>query len=242
MRLYPIVSEFLLILPIIDFSVMAPVLAREKPQARVNVVHTSGDAVTVLGKRGNKFDMLHQVVDSESRFSPQPEELSTAHPSLSPPSSEPADRPMDVGQPLLLEKPQVSNPDRALPSLPDEWDRMWHELVQGHPSAEPESSAARPSSSSQPSGSAGESMDAEKLPPTNLAPKSRRKGPAPTVHRRFQEMNGTECGVTSCRVHRSRQPHVRLQAHSCRALLMDRWIPSNFNLNCYHLAPKSCRK
>ena len=46
MRLYNIVSKILVILPIIDFAVTAPLLAQEKLQARVNVVHISAHAIT----------------------------------------------------------------------------------------------------------------------------------------------------------------------------------------------------
>jgi hypothetical protein len=45
------VTGILLILSIIDFALTAPVLAHEKRQARVEVVHIPKDVTTVLGKR-----------------------------------------------------------------------------------------------------------------------------------------------------------------------------------------------
>jgi hypothetical protein len=58
MRLYYIVSGILLILPIINLVVTAPVLVQEKLQARVDVVHMPKDAGTKLGKRGGELDEL----------------------------------------------------------------------------------------------------------------------------------------------------------------------------------------
>ncbi len=52
MRRYYIVSGILLILPIIDFALAAPVLVQEECQAYVDVVHIPKDVITVLEKRG----------------------------------------------------------------------------------------------------------------------------------------------------------------------------------------------
>ena len=49
---YNIISGILLILPIIDLAVAAPVLVQEKCQACADVVHIHRNVVTVLGKRG----------------------------------------------------------------------------------------------------------------------------------------------------------------------------------------------
>ena len=51
MRRYDIVAGILAILFIIDFALAAPVLAQEKRQASVDVVHMPNDLITVLGKR-----------------------------------------------------------------------------------------------------------------------------------------------------------------------------------------------
>jgi hypothetical protein len=84
MRLYNIVSEILLILPIIDFAVTAPVLVQEKLQARVNVVHIPAHAMTMLWKRADdsELDELGVKLFShpESHSVSKPEELSAAHP------------------------------------------------------------------------------------------------------------------------------------------------------------------
>jgi hypothetical protein len=53
MRRYYIVSGILLILPIINFAVAAPVLVQEKRQAVVDVAHIPKDVITMLGKRGD---------------------------------------------------------------------------------------------------------------------------------------------------------------------------------------------
>jgi hypothetical protein len=161
MRLHNIVvSGILLILPIIDFAVTAPVLGREKLQARVDVAHIPEDAMTVLRKRGDELDELWIKLfgHSESHFSPKPEELPTTHSPLTLPKSEPANGPIDVEQPLPSipeEPPQVPSPDRAPPSLGDERNKMWRDPIESHfPVKQEESSAARPSSSSLPPGPA----------------------------------------------------------------------------------------
>jgi hypothetical protein len=51
MRRYDIVTGILLVLSIIDFALAAPLLAQEKHQSRVDVVHIPKDVTTVLGKR-----------------------------------------------------------------------------------------------------------------------------------------------------------------------------------------------
>jgi hypothetical protein len=182
MRLYNIVSGIILILPIIDFAVTAPVLVQEKRQARVDVVHIPGDAMTMLGKRGGDsgelFELWVELFDHpESHFPTKPEELPAARPSLSSQPSGPAGGSTDVEQPLppIHEEPvAVSSQVHAPPSLGDEWNKMWRNrnLIQGHFPAKPEeSSAARPSLSSLQSGPAGGSMDVEQpLPPIHEKP------------------------------------------------------------------------
>jgi hypothetical protein len=117
MRRYYAVSGILLILPIIDFALAAPVLVPEKRQkgTGVNVVHTE-DATTMLGKRGDELNELWLKLfgDSEDHFA-KPEESSAARPSSSSPPSGPADGWTDITQPLpsIPEEPSpVSSPDR----------------------------------------------------------------------------------------------------------------------------------
>ncbi|KAI0276421.1 hypothetical protein BGY98DRAFT_1098118 [Russula aff. rugulosa BPL654] len=168
-----IVSWIFLILPIINLAVAAPVLVQEKLQACVDVVHIPEHAMTMLGKRQGELDEI--FLDAEGHFakpeySANPEESSATRPSS---SSQPlglADWSTDVYQPLPSipnEPPQVPSPFREPPSLADEWNEIWGDLIHGQfPSESEESSAARPSSSSQPSGPAGGSVDVEQpLPP-----------------------------------------------------------------------------
>jgi hypothetical protein len=158
MRRYYIVSGILLIPPIIDFAVAAPVLVQEKRQAGIDVVRTSEDAITMFGKRGD--DELNELWlklfgRPESYFLPKPEESPAAHPSSSSPPSGPADGSMDVEQPppSIPEEPSpVSGPDHASPSLGNELNELWVKLF-GHPESRyfpnpGESPGARPSSSS----------------------------------------------------------------------------------------------
>ena len=185
MSLYYTISVILLILPSINFAVSAPLLVREKPQARIGakVVQWNAPegAIRMLGKRGNELNELWLKLfgHPESYFLP-PElyELSAEHPSSNPsdlPPSGPADMPMDVEQLqqyIPEEPPQVSRPDRAPPSGPslgEEWNKMWRNPIESHFTANPEkSSAARPSLSAQPLGPAGRPMGIERpLPSVN---------------------------------------------------------------------------
>jgi hypothetical protein len=174
MRLCYIVFGILIILSIIDFAVAAPVPVREKlkPQARVDVVHIPGDAMTVLGKRAGDLDELFAELfgagDSAGleNFA-KPVESSATRPSSSSQPSGPAGGSTDVEKllPPIHEEPvPVSSQVHAPPSLGDERNKM---LIQGHfPENLEESSAARPSSSSQPSGLADGSTDVEKPLPS----------------------------------------------------------------------------
>jgi hypothetical protein len=113
------------------------------------------------------------------------DESLAARPSSSSQPSGPAGVPMDVEQPvppIHKELLPVSSPDRAPPSLGDEW-KVWRNLIQGHFPAKPEeseSSAARPSSSSSsslPSGPAHRWMDVEQ--PLSSIPKGPSQVPSP---------------------------------------------------------------
>ena len=72
---------------------------------------------------------------------------------------------MDVKQPLpsIYDEPvSVSSQVYSSPSPGYQWNKMWHDLVQGNfPPRQEESSAARPSSSLQPSRPAGWTTDVE---------------------------------------------------------------------------------
>jgi hypothetical protein len=85
MRQYFIFSGILLIRPIIDFDIAAPVPVQGQRQAGVDVVHTPGDAITMLGKRGEDLSMLFNIY--EDHFA-APEESSAARPSSAKPVSD----------------------------------------------------------------------------------------------------------------------------------------------------------
>jgi hypothetical protein len=136
MHRYCIVSGILLILPIIDFALAAPVLVQEKRQAGVDVMHIPEDAITMLGKRGDEFDeLLHTLLAvTENRFATPGEPSSSA-------TLGPADGWTNVKQPLpsIPEEPsQESSPDHASPgssdtsSSSDEFNELWLSIF-GHP-------------------------------------------------------------------------------------------------------------
>jgi hypothetical protein len=80
MRRYYIVSGILLILSIINFALAAPILPREKHQARVGVVHIPKHMRTVFGKRGDG-DLEKAVAEYLKTI--KPTESSDAHASSS---------------------------------------------------------------------------------------------------------------------------------------------------------------
>jgi hypothetical protein len=88
MRRYYIVSRLLLILPIIGFAVAAPVLVQEKRQTHVDVGNIPGDAITMLGERGELDDLNEMLLMYEKHFAEQAES-SAAHTSSSSPPSGP---------------------------------------------------------------------------------------------------------------------------------------------------------
>ena len=179
MRLYYTVSGIILILPIINFAVAAPVLVQERRQTGINVVYTPKEAMTISRKRGNELDemWLEVLGHPESNFLPKLEKLSAPHPLSNPPPSGPADVSMDFEQPLHEELLPDSG-HYVPPSLGDKWYMMWHDTAEGHLPAKPEeSSAARPFSSSHPSGSAGGSMDVERPQPSILKEPSQVSSP-----------------------------------------------------------------
>jgi hypothetical protein len=174
MRRYCIASGILLILPIIDFAVAAPVL-QQKPQAGVYVVHTTEDAKTKLGKRGAYELWVELFGHPESSFFPKPEELPATHrplplaasPSSSSQSSGPTDVSTNVEQPVSVPKEpsQVASSSHAPPSPgDDEAIKLWVDL-DGHHFSD-ESLAAPPSLGSLSSGPAHGWMDVEQPVPS----------------------------------------------------------------------------
>jgi hypothetical protein len=145
MRRYYIISGILLILPIIDFAVAAPVLAQEECQAGVDMMRIPEDAITMLGKRG---ELLLDLFGNPGEYdfvkledSAKPESSLAARPSS---SSAPADGWTNVKRPLpsIPEEPSpVSSPDHAPPSPDNESNEPWLTLF-GHP--KPEESPSSP--------------------------------------------------------------------------------------------------
>jgi hypothetical protein len=125
MRRYYTVSGILLILPIIDFALAAPVLVQEKRQADVDVAHIPEDAITMLGKRGDELNELWlKALNLNEGHLAKPEESSAARPSSSSPPSGSADGWRDLTQPL--------------PSIPGEPSPVSsHELMGAHPLPNP---------------------------------------------------------------------------------------------------------
>jgi hypothetical protein len=107
MRRYYIFSGILLILPIIDFAIAAPVSVQEDRQAYVDVVHIPEEAMSMLGKRMEFNELWNKfLTDPDKKYFPKPEG------SRPTPSALPAPAWMDV-QPLPEEPPPLSNPDHA---------------------------------------------------------------------------------------------------------------------------------
>ena len=132
MRRYYIVSGIILILPIINFAVAAPVPVQEKLQADVDVVHPE-DSMTMLGKR---VDELSELWITLFGHLPNPGESSGSR------LLQPADGWTDVKRPL--------------PSIPEESPlELYPSSPSTPPSTEPSSpltpSSTEPSSPSTPS-------------------------------------------------------------------------------------------
>ena len=83
MHLY-IVSGILLVIPIIDFALAAPVLVQEKRQACADIANIPEYPVTVLGKRGGAEEVVDKYVKD---WFAKPEESSAIGPSSSSPPS-----------------------------------------------------------------------------------------------------------------------------------------------------------
>lgn len=138
MRRYYIVSGILLIIPIIDLAVAAPVIVQNKRQTSVDVKHIPEDAITMLGKRAGEWDELGDLFLVNWDHFAKPEESSTARPSSSSQPSGPDRGRPDVGKlPPIPEEPfTVSEADHELeanalqnPGPPIESD---HESTQVH--------------------------------------------------------------------------------------------------------------
>jgi hypothetical protein len=120
MRLYSMVSGILLILPIIDFAVAAPVRLQEKRQAGADVVHIPEDATTMLGKRGEDGVLFKLFSDPKNFADLKASEVSRP-PSWSPPGpSRLGSTPDPLRQPWSPPGPSRlgSSPLRVSPSRP----------------------------------------------------------------------------------------------------------------------------
>jgi hypothetical protein len=167
MRRYHIVSGILLILPIIDFAVAAPVLVQEKRQG-LDVMHISEEAITMLRKRGDELNELWFDLfgDTEDHIA-KPEESSAARPSSSSTPAGLTDGSTGVKQPLPSvpeELSPVSSPDIDL----NELLLKYFNDPEAHIAKPEESSTARPPPSSTPSGPADGSTDVEHPLPSVL--------------------------------------------------------------------------
>ncbi|KAI0271895.1 hypothetical protein BGY98DRAFT_1100142 [Russula aff. rugulosa BPL654] len=129
MRRYHIVSGIILILPIIDFAVAAPVLAQEKRQASIDMELIPKDTTAMLEKRGDELDDLSKLMlVYDNHFSKpdlvhddyfaKPEEESAAPPSSSSLPSGPDDEWTGVKKPLppIPEEPPIES-DHELTSV-----------------------------------------------------------------------------------------------------------------------------
>ncbi len=127
MRQYCVVSRILLIFHSIEFAVAAPVPVQKNPQA----VHIPGNAITMLGKRGDRMDTLLFVLfgDAEDHFV-RPEDPAP-RPASSLPSVALVDWRTDVNRPpspIPGETPP--SPDYAPPS-PWSFTESGNDLTKG---------------------------------------------------------------------------------------------------------------
>ncbi|KAI0276450.1 hypothetical protein BGY98DRAFT_704997 [Russula aff. rugulosa BPL654] len=137
MRRYNIVSGILLILPIIDFALAAPLLVREKSRAYVDVAHIPEDMVTVLGERGEEIEKL---AEGYLKTLGNPVDSSGAHASSSLAPSEPDHQLTNVvSAPPPNSAPSTTNLDHALvePSSPSSAVLPVHEVEGGSEHAGP---------------------------------------------------------------------------------------------------------
>jgi hypothetical protein len=142
MRRYNTVPLILLILPIINFALAAPLPTPEGEKVYVDVGHVPKDVITVLGKRGDELDKLAKLFDNFDRwwgdsedwgYPPEDPGSSSA---LHPPSSS---APLESGQGST----QVHVPP-ANPASLTESDRDPESLV-SHPSTPSSESVSDPS-------------------------------------------------------------------------------------------------
>jgi hypothetical protein len=110
MRLY-LVSGILLIVPIVNFAIAAPVLVQEKLQARVDMVGPPEYMGSVLGKRGRMWGEIEEVGGEyiEKWFAP-PEKASAAHgSSISAPPPEPPPSADTHGSSISVPEPKPAS-------------------------------------------------------------------------------------------------------------------------------------
>jgi hypothetical protein len=132
MRQVYIFSGILLILPIIDFAVAAPVLVQEKRQAGVNVVQIREDAVPMLWKRADELEKMFLM---DEGYIDRLKESLNARPSSSSRPSGPNQGWTDVEKPLpsIPEKPSpISSPGSDLePPSPESLTKSGYDLMEG---------------------------------------------------------------------------------------------------------------
>ena len=113
MRLYNIASGVLLILPIIDFALAAPVLAHGDTLAGVDVVHMHRDVITALGKRVGEGELekaAAEIFDTSGKSA----ESSDAHVSSSSATPAPDHGPVKEPPPPPNPESSTANPEHAL--------------------------------------------------------------------------------------------------------------------------------
>jgi hypothetical protein len=112
MRRYDIVSGILLIIPIVDFALAAPVLVQEKRQTYIDVEHLPHEVISVLEKRGS--EEIEKMV--EEFFGPwgKPIESSDAYASSSSAPPGPYHGPTNVAEAPANPGPLMYNGDDEL--------------------------------------------------------------------------------------------------------------------------------
>ena len=142
MRRHFIVSGILLIFPIIDFAVTAPVLVQEKPRAGLDVAHTPEDVIPVFGKRTDEWSELwldflrSDLAKPEGSSAARP---SSYHQSSSSPPSGPADGSTGVAQspPSIPEGPPPVSSLGYVPPNPGSLKESEYEPVEWEASPPP---------------------------------------------------------------------------------------------------------
>jgi hypothetical protein len=151
-----IVSEILLIVPIVDFALAAPVLVQEKRQAHIDMLEMPSNPITVLGKRAGMGKYLEDWVVP-------PVESSAAHESSSPAPLEMSvmNAPAPNPGPLTESEHSLAGMDAPLSSpVYPAWFHPDNELLGAHP-PQPNTGPSNPSTELD----SGPRLVAEEPPP-----------------------------------------------------------------------------